>query len=355
MDFTSPFLYSHASCLIIPVHVDDGLAITNSRPLYQWFVEELSHDLEVVDLGAASLYLGMHITRDRPHRKLWILQKPAIVDLLETWNLLDCTPQKVPLPHRLDSLKPCQPNSCADIADHEIEISYQRIVGSLTYLSICTRPDISYATLALSQYNANPSRTQLLAAKGVLRYLAGTQDYGLEYSISPSALPTTVIPHMSACALSDADWASDTSDRKSVSGYAFFCFGSLVSWSSSRQKVVAASSTDSEYYAMSNAVREALWIRLFLTINHFPVPKPFPLFSDNQSAITIANKPNHVNSSRSKHIDVRYHFIRERIDDGTFETIWLPTADMTADIFTKPLPVPSFEKHRAALGIVPVL
>jgi len=141
-------------------------------------------------------------------------------------------------------------------------------------------------------------------------------------------------------------------DRKSVSGYCFYHYGCLVSWSSQKQKVIASSSTEAEYYSPSYALREALWIRLFITSLQLSLPTPFPLLCDNQSAIRLANSD--VSSPCSKHIDVQYHFIREKIEDGTFETSWIPTADMTADIFTKSLPFPAFSRHCSALGILPL-
>lgn len=338
--------------LIVPVHVDDGLAVTNSTPLYNWFIDQLTPDLEIIDMGPVAMYLGNRITRDRPNRKLWISQKPLLVELLQNWNMLDCTPSNVPLSQSLHKLPPPPLNSLPDIHDNDITINYQHLVGSLTYLAICTRPDISYAAMALGQYNVNPTHAHLLAAKGVLRYLAGTINYGLEYAVPSSSIPATVAPHVQACTLTDADWASDETDRKSVSGYAFYQYGCLISWSSQKQKVIASSSTEAEYYSLLYTLCEALWIRLFLTSILLPHPTPFPLLCDNQSAITLTNSD--TNSPQSKHIDVRYHFIHEKIEDGTFETSWILTADMTADIFTKPLPFPAFSKHCLALGVVSI-
>jgi len=338
--------------LIVPIHVDDGLVATNSTPLYLWFIDQLTPDLEIVDTRPVSMYLGERITRDRTNRKLWISQRPLLVDLLQSWNMLDCTPSNVPLSQPLHKLPPPPPNSIPDVHDDEILINYQCLVGSLTYLAICSRPDIAYAAMALGQFNAKPTRAHLLAAKGVLRYLAGTLDYGLEYAVPTSSIPPTVMPFSQGCALTDADWASDENDRKSILGYCFYTHECLISWSAQKQKIIASSSTEAEYYSLSYALREGLWIRLFLTSLQLPIPTPFPLLCDNQSAIKLANS--NTSSSRSKHIDVRYHFICEKIEDGTFETSWIPTANMTADIFTKPLPFPAFSKHRSALGVVPL-
>ena len=152
------------------------------------------------------------------------------------------------------------------------------------------------------------------------------------------------------CGLTDADWVTDEKDRCSISGYCFYFLNSLVSWSSTKQKTVSLSSTESEYYAMTHAMKEALWIRLFLTIHRLPIPQPFPLLCDNQSALALMESE--AISSRSKHIDVRYHFIREHIAQGSFHTTWIPTSDMTADILTKPLLPPLLLKHRNSLGLI---
>jgi len=153
------------------------------------------------------------------------------------------------------------------------------------------------------------------------------------------------------CTVTDVDWTTDEKDRWSVSGYCFYFLNSLVSWSSTKQKMVSLSSTESEYYAMMHAMKEALWIHLFLTIHSLPVPRPFPLLCDNQS--TIALIKSEAISSHSKHIDIQYHFICNHISEGSFQATWIPTSDMTADIFTKPLLPPLFLKHHAALGLVP--
>ena len=148
---------------------------------------------------------------------------------------------------------------------------------------------------------------------------------------------------------SDADWASDALDRKSISGYSFYFEGSLVSWSAVKQKSIALSLTEAEYYAMSHAFKEALWLRVLLGFLCFPVPRPFPILSDNQAACSLSNSPSI--SARSKHIDIWHHFIRDHVQDGSFSTVWIPTTDMPADIFTKPLPFPIFSRHRDVLGL----
>jgi hypothetical protein len=339
--------------LLIPVHVDDGLVATNSIPLYHWFIAELCKEIEAVDLGPASLYLGIRIIRDRSRRKLWLSQKAFITNLLASWNLTPSNSHTsaVPLRHKLHTLPEAPLNSLPNILDADIKINFQRLVGSLIYLAVCTRPDIAYVAMALGQHNANPTRAHLLAAKGILRYLAGSLEFSLEYGLDTSVISPSVQETAKGCILMDADWATDEKDRKSISGYCFYYLNSLVSWSAVKQKTMALSSTESEYFAMTHAMKEGLWLRLFLKLHDLPVPHPFPLLCDNQSTLALVQSESV--SSRSKHIDIRYHFIREHVSDGTFATTWIPTEDMTADILTKPLPYPAFSKHRLSLGLVP--
>ena len=135
---------------IIPVHVDDGLIVCNSLPLYNWIISELQKTIEIIDMGPASLYLGNRITRDRARRKLWLSQKSYCVDLLRTWNLSNCTPASTPMTTKPYLLDPT-PNALPEIADDDVKPLFQKLVGSLIYLAICTRPDISYAAMSLGQ------------------------------------------------------------------------------------------------------------------------------------------------------------------------------------------------------------
>ena len=340
--------------LIIPIHVDDGLAISNSLPLYKWFVSEISKSIEFVCLGPVinTRYLGQRVVRDRPNKTIRLSQSDLILDLLEDWGLHDSKTSNIPLHHNPSNLPPCSPNACKNIPDDKILVSYQRLVSSLTYLAICTQPDIAYTAMALGQFNASLTRSHLACEKGVLRYLAGTVHLCLQFPSEPSSaqhLPETAhLPHM--CGLSVADSASDEKDHKSLSGYCFYFFNSLVSWSSCKQITVSTSSTESKYYTLTNTFKEAIWLRLFLSLTKLPSPLPFPIFCDNQSTCTIANAD--TISSRTKHIDVHHHFIRQIINEGSFTTTWITTSDMTADIFTKPLLSIPFIHHRDNLGLI---
>jgi Reverse transcriptase (RNA-dependent DNA polymerase) len=335
--------------LYIPLHVDDGLAITNSAPLYAWFLSMLSKRLHIVDLGPCAKFLNILIIRDRPRRCLWLSPHIYISELLEEWNLTVCRSVATPFPSTLPDLSSAPSNSLPTVTDIDLLPQYQRLVGCLLYLAISTRPDIAYYAMWLGQFNARPTRAHFLLAKHVLRYLVGTRTMALCLGVPSPRIPSSLSGYIKNVGCSDADWASNTADRRSISGYSFYFQGSLVSWSAVKQKSIALSSTEAEYYAMSHAFKEALWLRTFLGLLRLPVPRPFPILSDNQAACSLSNST--AISARSKHIDIRHHFIRDHVQAGSFTTTWIPTEDMPADIFTKILPSIVFSRHRDVLGL----
>src|SRR5271168_3960905 len=335
--------------LYIPLHVDDGLAITNSSTLYAWFLSSLSKRLQIVDLGPCAKFLNILILRDRPNQKIWLFSHVYIAELLDEWNLASCRTESTPFPSNFADLPLAPPTSIPSVSDADLVPQYRRLVSCLLYLAIATRPDISYYAMWLGQFNATPTRAHFLVAKHVLRYLAGTRTLALCLGAPSPRVPSSLSGYIQSVGCSDADWASDAADRRSISGYSFYFQGSLVSWSAVKQKSIALSSTEAEYYAMAHAFKEALWLRTFLGLLRFPVPRPFPILSDNQAACSLSNSS--AISARSKHIDIHHHFIRAHVQDGSFTTTWIPTADMPADIFTKPLTSSVFNCHRDALGL----
>ena len=312
-------------------------------------MRSLSRRLQIVDLGTCSKFLSILIIRDRVNRKIWLSSHVYILDLLDEWNLASCKPASTPFPSAVSTLPVASSNSLPDVSDADLVPRYQRLVGCLLYLTIATRPNLSYYAMWLGQFNATPTRSHFLMAKHVLRYLAGTKTLALCLGASSPRVPSTLSGYLQNVGCTDADWASDAINRRSISGYSFYFQGSLVSWSAVKQKSIALSSTEAEYYAMTHAFKEALWLRTFLCVLKFPVPRPFAILSDNQAACSLSNSP--AISARSKHIDIRHHFIRDHVQTGSFSTTWIPTADMPADIFTKVLPLPIFSLHRDVLGL----
>ena len=227
-DPSIPMPASGPLVLYVPLHVDDGLGITNSSSLYAWFLRVLSQRLHIVDLGSCSKFLSILIIRDRPNRKIWLSSHVYISELLSEWNLSSCKSASTPFPSGVSSLPAAPPHSLPDISDADLVPLYQRLVGCLLYLAIATRPDLSYYAMWLGQFNAAPTRAHFLLAKHVLRYLAGTKLLALCLGSPSPRVPSTLGGYMQNVGCSDADWASDAVDRKSISGYSFYFQGSLI-------------------------------------------------------------------------------------------------------------------------------
>ena len=256
-----------------------------------------------------------------------------IVDLLTEYKLDDGKPRLVPLSPSVTLARgegePLDTNA----------YPYSKLVGSLLYLSVCTRPDISYAVGALSRYMSCPTTVHWQAALGVLRYLSGTRDQGITFRGSGDTL-------LGYC---DSDYAGDIDTRRSTTGYAFILNGAAISWSSKRQPTVAASTTEAEYMAAAAAVKEALWLRTLLTELDFKIDC-VNINADNQGAIKLLKNP--VSSIRSKHIDVVHHFARERVLRGEVAFHYIATDKMIADALTKALPETKHTFCKVSMGVV---
>jgi len=211
------------------------------------------------------------------------------------------------------------------------------LVGALLYLATATHPDISFAVGQLSRHVASPTTEHLAAAKRVLRYLKGTSTLALTYGTATGLT-----------GYSDADYAADTETRRSTTGYLCNMHGAAISWTSKRQASVALSTTEAEYVAGAMAAREAVWLRRLLsdlTGNEEPVA----MRVDNQSALALMH--NDVSSQRTKHIDVAFHFMREKVAAKVIDATYVPTGDMVADMLTKALPIAAFTACRKAAGL----
>ena len=198
------------------------------------------------------------------------------------------------------------------------------MVGSLLYAAIATRPDIAQAVGAVSKFNSCPTQTHLTAVKRILRYLKGTIDLGLMYKqTDDNCLITT--------------------------GNLFMMSGGAISWLSRKQPAVALSTTEAEYVALSTAAQEAVWLRRLLSDIKATPGAPTIINEDNQGTIAIAG--NTVSHSRTKHIDIKYHYVREALSNGVIDLAYCPTEQMTADILTKPISHDRFETHRYRMGL----
>ena len=221
---------------------------------------------------------------------------------------------------------------------------YRSVVGSLRYLCN-TRPDITFAVGMVSRYLEAPAAPHWAAVKQILRYIKGTAGYGCCYKRGSGGAPEVI-------GFSDSDYAGDMDDRRSTTGLVFFLGTSAITWTSQKQKVVALSSCEAEYVAAASAACQGVWLCRLLGELIGDAPLKTKLRVDNMSAIALSKNP--VHHDRSKHIDVRFHFLRECIDDGKIDIGHVSTSGQLADILTKALGRVKFIEMRSKLGVVEV-
>ncbi|KAK1618252.1 hypothetical protein QYE76_023769 [Lolium multiflorum] len=239
-------------------------------------------------------------------------------------------------------LSKTQGPATAEERERMSQIPYASAVGSIMYAMLCTRPDIAHAVSLTSRYQSDPGMEHWTAVKNILKYLKRTKDMFLCYGGDQELVVTSY---------TDASWNTDPDDSKSQSGYVFILNGAAVSWASSKQCTVAKSSTESEYIAASEASSEAVWMKRFI-VELGVVPSaldPFVIYCDNMGAIANAQEPR--SHKRLKHIKLRYHSIREYIEDGEVKICKVHTDLNVADPLTKALPRAKHDQHQNAMGV----
>lgn len=325
--------------LIIAIYVDDMLLAGNNIEMINDVKKKLSDRFDMKDLGDVHWILGMEVVRDRRQKSISLNQCKYIETVLERYGMESC--KTVSTPMDINAKFPTAKEhenveSKVDLGN----IPYQSVVGSLMYAMVATRPDIAYGVGVLSRYIKDPNAQHWIAAKRILRYLQGTKHIGLTYGSGSNQV-------VGYC---DADYAADIDQRKSTTGYVFLLNGGVVSWSSKLQQTVALSTTEAEYMALAHAAKEAIWLRLLLSEFGIEQEGATIINEDNQGCINLAKNP--ISHGRTKHIDVRYHFLREKVDENIIQLQYCKTDDMLADSFTKALGRNKYERIRNSLGIV---
>ena len=330
--------YASDDFIILLLYVDDMLIVGRDTKKISSLKMALSKSFAMKDLGPAKKMLGINIYRDRKNKQLWLSQERYIEKLLERFNMKNAKPVNSPLAgHFKLSSQQC-PTSKEDQAEMS-KIPYASAVGSLMYAMVCTRPDIAYAVGVVSRFLSNPGKKHWAAVKWILRYLRGTSKICLCFNSEKPLL----------YGYADADLAGDMDSRKSTSGYMMTFAGGAVSWQSKLQKCVALSTTEAEYIAATEATKELLWMKNFLQ-ELGSKQESFILYCDNQSAIHLAKNPAY--HSRTKHIDVRYHWIRDKLESKLLQLEKIHTDENGSDMMTKILPILKFEKCCMKAGLV---
>lgn len=324
-----------SSLVIIAVNVDDLVILAERLQDLNRVKHELGLRFEMKDLGILHFCLGISVEQTHDRTRISIHQKKYINDMLDKFGLSNANPVSTP----------SDPNvklQCNDGISKNCDATlYQSMVGSLLYCSISTRPDIAHAVSMVSKFNSDPRECHLTAAKRILRYLKGTIDLSLVYG--------KVEPDPGLIGFSDADWAGDMDTRRSTSGYVFLLSNGAISWSSERQTTVALSTAEAEYVALSSSCQKAIWLRKLIHEIGYEQSEPTIMKDDNQGAIAIAHNP--ITHTRTKHIDIKHHFVREALSNKVIALEYCPTEDMLADILTKPLPRDRIQMLRNRLGL----
>jgi hypothetical protein len=291
----------------------------------------MERNFAMTDLGRMRYFLGIEVKQD--DSGIFIHQQKYAVEILKRFKMNECN----------SVCNPIVPG-CRLKRDVEGKASdataYKQMVGCLMYL-LATRPDMAFSVCLVARYMERPTEIHVAAVKRILRYLKGTTSYGLWYEKGKGDELT---------GWSDSDYAGDIDDRRSTSGYVFMIGTKVVSWSSRKQPIVTLSTTEAEFIAAASCACQGIWLsRILAFINKRRKKDCITILCDNSSSIKLSKNP--VMHGRSKHIDVRFHFLGDLTKDGSIQLVHCSTIDQVADIMTKALSLESFSRNRDKLGL----
>ncbi|KAI0496759.1 hypothetical protein KFK09_023083 [Dendrobium nobile] len=336
------FPYEHAlyiknnngNILIVCLYVDDLIFTENNPMMFQEFKQAMTKEFEMTYIGLMAYYLGIEVHQMKDG--IFISQESYAKEMLKKFHMDNYKPTNTPIECGVKLSKHAEEESVDPTF-------FKSLVGSLHYLT-CTRPDILYAVGLVSRYMETPTTSHLKTAKRILRCIKGTIHFGLLYSSSND---------FKLVGYSDSDWAGDMDDRKSTTGYVFFMGDTAFTWISNKQSIVSLSTCEAEYIAATSCVCHAIWLRNLLKELSLPQEEATKIHVDNKSAIALAKNP--IFHDRSKHIDTRYHYIRECITRKEVQAEYVKSQDQIADIFTKPLNPTSIVAAMADMSLDPIM
>ncbi|KAI3691360.1 hypothetical protein L2E82_49707 [Cichorium intybus] len=316
--------------MIIQVYVDNIIFGSTNQAMVDEFAKVMTDKFHMSMNREINFFLGLQIKQTK--RGIFIHQEKYTNELLKKFSLENCSTAKVPIStnHKISA------DPEGEQVDHKL---YRGMIGSLLYLT-ASRPDIMFSTCLCARYQAAPKMSHLTAVKQIFKYLKGTKAMGLWYPIGDN---------FKLQAFTDSDHAGCKLDRKSTSGGCQFLGGRLVSWSSKKQNCVALSSAEAEYVAASTCCSQVLWMKTQLMDYGYRFLH-VPIYCDSKSAIAISHNP--IQHSMTKHIDLRYHFIKDQILEGNIELYLIPTDEQVAHVFTKALDSTKFNNFLDKLGML---
>jgi hypothetical protein len=315
---------------VCQIYVDDIIFGSTNQKSCEEFSRVMTQKFEMSMMGELNYFLGFQVKQLKDDT--FISQTKYTQDLLKRFGMKDAKPAKTPM----GTDGPVDLNKGGKSVDQK---AYRSMIGSLLYLC-ASRPDIMLSICMCARYQSDPRECHLVAIKRILRYLVATSCFGIWY---PKRSTFDLIGY------SDSNYAGCKVDRKSTSGTCQFLGRSLVSWSSKKQTSVAQSTAEAEYVAARQCCAQLLWMRQTLWDFGYNLSK-VPLLCDNESAIYMADNP--IEHSRTKHIDIRYHFLRDHQQKGDIEVFHISTENQLAYIFTKPLDEKTFCRLRSELNVL---
>ncbi|CAL8134718.1 unnamed protein product [Orchesella dallaii] len=317
--------------VILAIFVDDGMIFGERKSVLEAVLSSIEDNFSLTRQPLKK-FLGMEI--DVSRKGIFVHQKSYVEATLKRFAMENCKPISIPMAAglQLETAEKCAGNA----------YEYQNLIGSLLFISRVTRPDISYAVSYLSRFLTSYDEQHWNAAKNILRYLKNTKHMGILYKASNSDGNALV-------GYSDADYASDKNSRKSTTGCVFMYNQAPIVWFSNRQTCVALSSTEAEYVALSATAKEAVWLTRMYSDLRMQVDGAVTLYTDSQSAMKLAYNPEF--HQKTKHIDVRHHYIRDLAASKAVKIVHLPDTHQPADLLTKSLVRVKFEEKRNLLGM----
>jgi hypothetical protein len=289
----------------------------------------MQSEFEMSLVGELTYFLGLQVKQMED--SIFLSQSKYAKNIVKKFGMENASHKRTPAPTHVKISK--DENGVS--VDQSL---YRSMIGSLLYLT-ASRPDIAFAVGVCARYQAEPKVSHINQVKRILKYVNGTSDYGMLYTHGSGSMLTGYC---------DADWAGSVDDRKSTSGGCFFLGNNLISWFSKKQNCVSLSTAEAEYIAAGSSCSQLVWMKQMLT-EYNVTQDVMTLYCDNLSAINISKNP--IQHSRTKHIDIRHHFIRELVEEKIIALEHVTTEKQLADIFTKALDANQFECLRGKLGI----
>jgi len=308
--------------IVLAVYVDDIIIFCSSLTTIGKFKADFGAKFLIRDLGRIHSYLGVRVRMKDGN--IYLDQETYARKIIEKFGMTDCAPVATPMETGLSLVK--------DTSKPNRKQPYQKLLGCLLYLAVFTRPDLMHAVSVLSQFNTCHTDAHWGVLKRVVKYLQGTSHYSLRYSKTGDLV-----------GFSDATWGSCHIDRRSYTGYVMLLGGGAISWQSRKQGKTALSSAEAEYVALSECAKEAVAMSNLVGELQKPIAT-IPVGCDNQSTIALAREEKASKSLR--HVDIRYHFVKECVEKGPLRLHFVPTKSMVADVLTKPL---ATEEHQACI------